>query len=69
MAYEKPVRESKMSHLLSSKIGKLRQMRCERFPEGGGAPAMKHASSMDSYKMMGKKTSSIRELAKKNRKK
>ena len=44
-------------------------MRGERFPEGGGAPAMKHAASMDAHKTMGRKTSSIRELAKKNRKK
>lgn len=67
--YEKPVRESKVGKLLSAKMGKLRQMRKERFPENDGQPAISHARSMDSKKVMGKKTSSIRELAKKNRKK
>lgn len=69
MAYEKPVRESKVTHLLSSRIGKLRSMRGERFPEKEGQAAMSHASRMDAHKKMGRKTSSIRELAKKNRKK
>jgi ribosomal protein L35 len=67
--YEKPNRESKMPGSSSSIRSIAKRAAKKRFRESTGKAAMSHASSMDAHKAHGRKTSSIRELAKMNRKK